>query len=73
MDTHSVDAGQLQDESDQEGLAVEWRAEKLQDGHRLLPPWLFSTDLVVAAILSLLFCVINAKSIHLFNCKYSDS
>lgn len=39
--THSVDArqllGELEHDGDEDGLAVEWRAEQLQDGHLLLP------------------------------------
>lgn len=41
LDTHSVDArqllGELQDDGNHEGLAVEVRAEQLRDGHLLLP------------------------------------
>lgn len=40
-ETHSVDAGQLlgelQDDGDDEGLAVQGRLDELLDGHLLLP------------------------------------
>lgn len=56
LDTHSIDARQLlrelQDDSNQEGLAVEGRAEQLRDGHLLLPhhlPALFLHFLHVTA------------------------